>query len=414
MAQTFMTGIKINKVRHLHDVEIPLSTETRKHLILTGKNGSGKTSVFESLTAVLDSFVSLTPLIWQELADNCLAMRLDCRKTYCSTDGLASIFYHEGVAAVGPDQLKRKLASWDECSISCSSLAKLYDSYRHGTFMLAAYGADRSTKFNEYKHLETVDIKPVYGLNDHPAKDFCKYMASQKARRSFARDEGNEEFALSIAHWFDRLENVLRRIYSDDSLRLDFDPMTFQFSLHMDGREPFTFNTMSLGYSAIFDIISDLMMRMESQHRYDLEGIVLIDEIEAHLHVELQRQIFPILTELFPNIQFIVTTHSPFVLSSAKNAVIYDLENGTLVEDGLTGLPYEGVVEGYFRADRFSAVLRKKFDEYKKLVNSPQLSDLDYAKIDALEMYLDEIPGFLAVDFSEEYERLKLEFSERA
>ncbi len=239
-------------------------------------------------------------------------------------------------------------------------------------------------------------------------------MASQKARRSFARDEGNEEFALSIAHWFDRLENVLRRIYSDDSLRLDFDPMTFQFSLHMDGREPFTFNTMSLGYSAIFDIISDLMMRMESQHRYDLEGIVLIDEIEAHLHVELQRQIFPILTELFPNIQFIVTTHSPFVLSSAQNAVIYDLENGTLVEDGLTGLPYEGVVEGYFRADRFSAVLREKFEEYKKLVNSATLTDMDYARIDALEMYLDEIPGFLAVDFSEEYERLKLEFSERA
>ncbi len=414
MAQTFMTGIKINKVRHLHDVEIPLSQTERKHLILTGKNGSGKTSVFESLVAVLDSFVSANPrYTFKTESSSELAI---WGEGFNDTDEYASFLQSaiEQKSIIAHPGIKKALVAWEGCGIGCSSLRKLYDSYRHGTFMLAAYGADRSTKFNEYKHLETVDIKPVYGLNDHPAKDFCKYMASQKARRSFARDEGNEDYANSIDHWFSQLNRVLRNIYKDDSLRLDFDPMTFQFSLHMDGREPFTFNTMSLGYSAIFDIISDLMMRMESQHRYDLEGIVLIDEIEAHLHVELQRQIFPILTELFPNIQFIVTTHSPFVLSSAKNAVIYDLENGTLVEDGLTGLPYEGVVEGYFRADRFSAVLREKFDEYKKLVNSPQLSDLDYAKIDALEMYLDEIPGFLAVDFSEEYERLKLEFSERA
>lgn len=410
MEQTFMTGIKINKVRHLHDVEIPLSQTERKHLILTGKNGSGKTSVFESLTAVLDSFVSLTPLIWQELADNCLAMRLDCHKTYCSTDGLASIFYHEGVAAVDPDQLKRELASWDECSISCSSLAKLYDSYHQGGFILAAYGADRSTKFNEYKHLETVDIKPVYGLNDHPAKDFCKYMASQKARRSFARDEGNEDYANSIDHWFSQLNRVLRNIYKDDSLRLDFDPMTFQFSLHMDGREPFTFNTMSLGYSAIFDIISDLMMRMESQHRYDLEGIVLIDEIEAHLHVELQRQIFPILTELFPNIQFIVTTHSPFVLSSAENAVIYDLENEMLVKNGLADLPYEEVVEGYFEADRLSAELRKDYEEYKALVQIPNPTLAERTRLRDLEWKLDQVPSYLATDFVAEYLQIRRKF----
>ena len=42
--------------------------------------------------------------------------------------------------------------------------------------------------------------------------------------------------------------------------------------------------------------------------------------------MELQKEIVPILTELFPNIQFILTTHSPFILNSAKNAVVYDLE----------------------------------------------------------------------------------------
>ncbi len=386
MEQTFMTGLKINKVRHLHDVEIPLSQTERKHLILTGKNGSGKTSVFESLSQLIQ--VEVLP---------------------------DTITYGNKDRDTGVHERKKFLfflgnPFGSQCNIQCTSLAQLREKYQAGTFILAAYGASRTAKFNEYKYLETVDLKPVYALNDHPAEDFCKYMASQKARRSFARDEGNEDFAVSIAHWFDRLEGVLRRIYNDNSLRLVFDPMTFQFTLHIDGREPFTFNTMSLGYSAIFDIISDLMMRMESQHRYDLEGIVLIDEVEAHLHVELQRQIVPILTELFPNIQFIMTTHSPFVLSSAENAVIYDLENGTLVEDGLTGLPYEGVVEGYFGADRLSTELRKNFEEYKQLLQSAELSTTDHARIAELEWQLDQIPSYLAVDFVAEYRQLKRKF----
>jgi len=93
---------------------------------------------------------------------------------------------------------------------------------------------------------------------------------------------------------------------------------------------------------------------------------VLIDEIETHLHLELQRMVFPILTELFPKIQFIVSSHSPFILSSLKNAVIYDLEKGMLVENGLGGFPYEGIVEGYFHADRLSAELSSKFQEYRE------------------------------------------------
>ena len=144
-----------------------------------------------------------------------------------------------------------------------------------------------------------------------------------------------------------------------------------------------------------------------------MEGIVLIDEIETHLHVALQKEIVPILTELFPNIQFVLTTHSPFILNSTPNAVIYDLEKNLLVPDGLVNLPYEGIIEGYFDADLLSQKLRQKFQEYKRLVLSSELSDSDYAKIAELEYYLDEIPDYLAVDFSADYSRLKSEFESR-
>ena len=92
----------------------------------------------------------------------------------------------------------------------------------------------------------------------------------------------------------------------------------------------FDFNTLSSGYQAVLDIILDIIMRMQNQTQrsfdFNLPGIVLIDEIETHLHLELQKNIMPFLTTIFPNIQFIVTSHSPFILNSIRNVVIYDLE----------------------------------------------------------------------------------------
>ena len=52
----------------------------------------------------------------------------------------------------------------------------------------------------------------------------------------------------------------------------------------------------------------------------DGEGIVLIDEIELHMHPSWQRNIIPILKKTFPNIQFIVTTHSPLVLGELDDS----------------------------------------------------------------------------------------------
>ena len=169
--------------------------------------------------------------------------------------------------------------------------------------------------------------------------------------------------------------------------------------------------------SAIMDIVLDLMIRMVKKKgrifEFDLPGIVLIDEIETHLHLELQKQIMHILTCLFPNIQFIVSTHSPFVLNSLDNVVIYDLENHIIVENGLSDVPYDGIVKGYFQVDTLSDTLKNKFQQYKTLVQKPKLTDDDFEKIAELEMFLDEIPDYLALDITTEYQQLKEELAQR-
>ena len=200
-------------------------------------------------------------------------------------------------------------------------------------------------------------------------------------------------------------------------MKLDFNEDTFSFMICQSGKEPYDFNCMSSGFSAIMDIVLDLMIRMVKKKgrifEFDLPGIVLIDEIETHLHLELQKQIMHILTCLFPNIQFIVSTHSPFVLNSLDNVVIYDLENHIVVENGLSDVPYDGIVKGYFQVDTLSDTLKNKFRQYKKLVQKPELTDDDFEKIAELEMFLDEIPDYLALDITTEYQQLKEELAQR-
>ena len=66
-------------------------------------------------------------------------------------------------------------------------------------------------------------------------------------------------------------------IFEDENLQLKFDDETFQFSIHETGREQFDFNTMSSSYAAVFDIINDLIIRMEAKSglrtEFDMEGL---------------------------------------------------------------------------------------------------------------------------------------------
>lgn len=190
--------------------------------------------------------------------------------------------------------------------------------------------------------------------------------------QALADSANKKEKAQKIKNWFKEFEHLLQRIFENDQLKLEFDEDTFKFNINEPGKELYDFNTLSSGYAAILDIVVDIMIRMERQtekrFQYDLPGIVLIDEIETHLHLELQKKILDLLTTMFSNIQFIVSTHSPFILNSIENVVIYDLEQQLLVKNGLADIPYDGIVEGYFRASVLSDSLINKFERYKKII----------------------------------------------
>ena len=410
MEATFMTALHICNVRHLEDIHIPLSQSQRKSVILTGKNGSGKTSVLMALENFLEYAVS----------DN-FYTKDSCQTNIAFQEKEIARKNNTEEEKIQQEQNRNFLTIWqnhlnhwiDGVTAEYTSYADLRDKYQNGDYILAYYGDRREIKVQISDHIEKISLKNVYTITEHPSQQLVKYLVNLKTTEAFAQTNNNPGRAKEIRDWFSRFEQVLQSIYEDDSLVLDFNIDTFAFTIRQKNREPFDFNTMSMGYAAIFDIIGDLVMRMESKRQYGLEGLALIDEIETHLHVGLQKKIVPILMKLFPNIQFVLTTHSPFILNSTPNAVIYDLENATLVADGLTNLPYEGIVEGYFGADLLSQELRQKFTEYQALVEKTDLADVDFAKAAELELYLDEVPDYLALNFSAEYSRLKLAFSKK-
>lgn len=99
--------------------------------------------------------------------------------------------------------------------------------------------------------------------------------------------------------------------------------------LNIEGEER-KLTELSSGFISIVKIIqtivSSFALFTEDDNLLDIEGIVFIDEIESHLHVEWQTKIIPTLKNLFPNTTFYIATHSPLVLSQLDEGEAYLLK----------------------------------------------------------------------------------------
>ncbi|MFB2880433.1 AAA family ATPase [Floridanema aerugineum] len=145
-------------------------------------------------------------------------------------------------------------------------------------------------------------------------------------------DLENEERRDNHDYRNSQLESVRQAIYSlipeFSNLRVRRSPL--RMTVRKQGQE-FTVNQLSDGEKCLLAMVGDLARRLAIanpglSNPLEGEGVVLIDEIELHLHPKWQREIIPALTRTFPNCQFIVTTHSPQVVSHVKPEGIFILE----------------------------------------------------------------------------------------
>jgi predicted ATP-binding protein involved in virulence len=94
---------------------------------------------------------------------------------------------------------------------------------------------------------------------------------------------------------------------------------------------------LSQGEKSLMALVGDIARRLAMlnpalDNPLTGDGIVLIDEVDLHLHPSWQRSLVARLTQTFPNCQFLLTTHSPLIISDYKHILVYTLTNGELQE----------------------------------------------------------------------------------
>lgn len=193
----------------------------------------------------------------------------------------------------------------------------------------------------------SIDYKVINGMTreESPQSSQDNYL-----RRNLASDNSNvkqwfinryfsvdKDWAIEEKlNWNILLENFSKIAPSDSDFKYvrtgrDLEPV---FTLY--GQECYL-EELSSGFQAIFSIIANIIEWIEKTYPegyrniQEAKGTVLIDELDLHLHPEWQFNIRDGLEALFPNLQFIVTTHSPHLLSSAREGevIIMSRETGT-------------------------------------------------------------------------------------
>ena len=166
---------------------------------------------------------------------------------------------------------------------------------------------------------------------------------------------------------------------------------------------PSIFN-ISAGEACIITMFGEILRQADNLGKYsDISGIVIIDEIDKHLHIKLQKEILPRLFGVFPNIQFILSSHSPFVSMGLANNLpmrskIIDLSGGkgieiTPQENPLYEEVYQMMLNENEQYKKMYEALKASRKEYKLLVEDSyaQIYKIAWLKLKGIDFDKDNL-----------------------
>jgi len=167
---------------------------------------------------------------------------------------------------------------------------------------------------------------------------------------------------------------------------------------------------LSDGERSFLAVLGDLVRRLalanpELDDPLQGYGVVLIDELELHLHPRWQREVVEKLRETFPNIQFIATTHSPFVIQSLRPGELITLDPDEFAE--YSNRSVEDIAEHVMgvevpqKSERYLEMMSAA-EEYYRLLRHPDVVPADAlaeaeSKLDELSVRFSDDPAFQAL-----------------
>ncbi len=226
--------------------------------------------------------------------------------------------------------------------INTGSHRRYFDLIRKNLLILGYSTGSKGLQNYDFQHRTFAPIASLFGENG--------FLKSENDHSTYSYIENNIENIKKIVNHLlapssKNTENTQNQKLEQGLVGLNKDgDFVFQTST---GKA--LISAMSDGFRTVFSWIIDLCVRA-IQHSYNLENpksikaIILIDEIDVHLNPSLQRTLIPRLSKIFPNIQFLIGTQSPFIIQSmeSNNIISLEWENERIITHPLLmeGMPW--------------------------------------------------------------------------
>lgn len=354
----YIKSLYVNNCYTYRDFNIQLhGYKPFSHLILTGKNGSGKSTILEHLHNYISGWQTIDGR-WFQASNNSLLLYIGTLRN--ERDGkLKTYKRYDETDNDYRQRLINELNKYERVIPSINTVVEVFWEQNKSLIVYSYFKAKRGYQSQKVEGpSKESDFTSKIDSPESTAyftSSFKQYLVNKKIDQAFAQiDQLTEEVKVTEA-FFETLREKLSDIFDIRINSIDFDHKNYEFYLHLEDGRKLTFEVLPEGFSAVLTILMDLFMRVDlirkqlNEYTYNPCGIVLIDEPEAHLHLQLQEQILPLLTSLFPNIQFIAATHSPAVIASIKNATIFDLTTKeTRISEEAVGRSYSDLMMSHF------------------------------------------------------------------
>ena len=269
--------------------------------------------------------------------------------------------------------------------------------------VLAFYGPERFTS-NFFSDTIQPNLRPEERLraydswNNASASQECtktmSWIVTKSTERMQIAVESGTSYDKVVGDDLATLNQALRSAFEEfESIYYDWKSKSILTLWH--GGQVKAFEDLSDGERGVVLLFADIVRRVALLNPHlgdraalETDGVVLIDEIDAHLHPAWQQKIVPGLNKAFPKIQFIVTTHSPFVVGEVKPSSIFMLtEKGIQQPQQSYGLNNEEINLQIFQTKGQNKEVREKVELIQGLINDSKFMEAR-AGIESLEKLL--------------------------
>lgn len=371
----------IHNFRGIKDLHLILNSN-HNVCVLVGVNGVGKSSILDSINLMME--------FYSHVVEASLIESTHRRNKFT----LPSDIYN--ASNYMSNQIKVSLDNGNEVDWEIVDFRE-WDEYEEDIYLLKRNKAaecivenGREQLFNRYcYYLSNREMIDLTGTEKNNRKNIVDFRSFSKWFKETEDLENEQRLSENIEYRHPLLKAVRQAIYL--VLGDDYDSLTFKraigkITIKKSGRE-IAIDLLSDGEKSLLAMVSHLARRLAEE--YDFLGIelgasalVLIDEIELHLHPSWQRMIIPRLTQIFPNCQFIVTTHSPQVLSHVDPECIHilDYDGDNIVvkrPENSYGLDSNRILEDILGVPKRPQEIQDRMLELFRTINN---NDLEQAK----------------------------------